>query len=179
MASSRSRGPGSRSTRGPASSRPRSGQREATRPPASTAASGQPRNWGARLRNDRRALWLAAIGATLVLVAVMMGGTLKAWFSQRGEIEALRDQVTAQRVEVLKLQHERARWDDIAYVEQQARQSLKFVRPGEKAYTVLDPEVAAPVIEGMASGVTSDHVPWYGTLWSSLRAADVPAGSPR
>lgn len=122
-------------------------------------------------------MWLTAVGATLVLVAVMLGGTVKAWVNQRGEIAALREQVAAQRADVKALQEEQARWGDDAYVEQQARERLKFVKPGERSYTVLDSPGEGTEVAGMASGTTSAHVPWYGMVWSSLRAADVPANA--
>lgn len=139
--------------------------------------------WRGRLaavRSDGRALWVVALTGTLVLVAVMMGGTVKAWFEQRSEIAALHDQVTSQRAEVKTLQEEQARWSDKAYVEQQARQRLKFVRPGETSYTVIDPHTETPrQVEGMASASVSDDVPWYGKLWSSIGAADAPASVSR
>ena len=79
------------------------------------------------------------VGA-LVLLAIIVGPTLKAYIGQKQQISALREQVTAQEKVVDELKAEQARWQDPAYVEQQARQRLKFVKVGEKAYTVLDPE---------------------------------------
>lgn len=125
-------------------------------------------------------MWVTAITATLVLVAVMMGGTVKAWFEQRGTIAALQEQVASQRTQVKALQDEQARWSDPAYVEQQARERLKFVRPGETSYTVIDPH-STPVadVQGMAAPPAADALAWYGRLWSSLRAADAPSATAR
>ena len=39
---------------------------------------------------------------------------------------------------VEELQKEQARWSDNAYVEQQARERLKFVKIGDRSYTVID-----------------------------------------
>lgn len=144
--------------------------------PAVTPPTASP--WRRRLsaaRSDQRTIRYAALSITVLLVAVLLSPTLKAWVDQRNQISALTDKVAEQKTQVQALQDEQARWEDPAYVEQQARQRLKFVRPGEKSYTVIDGTESAPVA-GMADGTTSDHVPWYGTLWSSLRAADIPAG---
>ena len=84
--------------------------------------------------------------------------------------------MAGQQQDVAALKAEQERWRDPAYVEQQARQRLKFVMPGERSYTVLD---AKP-----ATG-TTDPVPERGrarrrrcpgtqTVWQSTRTADVP-----
>ena len=180
MTGTGSRRPGPRGARGPASSRPGRGVTDALRhrdeQPPVTPPTASP--WRRRLsaaRGDQRTIRYAALAITLVLVAVLLSPTLKAWVDQRNQISDLTDKVAEQKTQVQALQDEQARWEDPAYVEQQARQRLKFVRPGEKSYTVIDGTESAPVA-GMADGTTSDHVPWYGTLWSSLRAADIPAG---
>ena len=107
------------------------------------------------------------VGA-LVLLAIIVGPTLKAYIGQKQQISALREQVTAQEKVVDELKAEQARWQDPAYVEQQARQRLKFVKVGEKAYTVLDPEDTQATAPGMAQA--SKDSAWYATIWSSLEA---------
>ena len=62
-------------------------------------------------------------------------------------------------------------------VEQQARERLKFVRPGERAFTVLDPQPedgGAPSVEGPGLGDVEPPRPWYDTVWQSVRTADAP-----
>ena len=63
---------------------------------------------------------------------------------QRGEIAALQDKVVQQQQSVADLQREQARWADPAYVEQQARERLKFVKVGDRSYSVIDPATEAP-----------------------------------
>jgi hypothetical protein len=85
--------------------------------------------------------------------------------------------VASQQQDVAALEAERDRWRDPAYVEQQARQRLKFVKPGERSYTVLDTEPEPgtgrqdPVPVGSAP---DDPLPWYQTVWESTRTADAP-----
>lgn len=125
------------------------------------------------------------LASVLVLLTVTLIPTLRSYLGQRSDIAAMQAQVQAQRGTVAALQKERARWDDPAYVEQQARERLTFVRPGEKSYTVIDGDTAQqPVGEpAVASGQapTSEREPWYGHLWSSMVMADEPgrATSPR
>lgn len=123
-------------------------------------------------RFARRAVVLLSIVAFL---AVILGSTVAAWIHQRGQIAALRDQVAAQEQDVATLRAEQERWSDPAYVEQQARQRLKFVRPGEKSYTVLDP-APKPGTPAVAPDVAQprDLLPWYETVWESTRTADAP-----
>ena len=114
------------------------------------------------------------VGA-LVLLAIIVGPTLKAYIGQKQQISALREQVTAQEKVVDELKAEQARWQDPAYVEQQARQRLKFVKPGEKSYTVLDPEPDAGNRDPLAAIASSDEeLPWYQGVWESARTADAP-----
>jgi hypothetical protein len=74
---------------------------------------------------------------------------------------------------VSDLQKEQARWNDDAYVMQQARERLKFVKVGEKSYTVIDGKPSTKALPGVATApaASSDH-PWYGQLWESVQVAD-------
>ena len=114
--------------------------------------------------------------AILSFLAVLLGSTVAAYVGQRSDIAALREQVTAQEQDVASLEAERARWRDPAYVEQQARQRLKFVKPGERSYTVLDPEPGPGRSDPVPDVADPDEpLPWYETVWESTRTADAPA----
>lgn len=180
--------PSARGT-GPAPARDRAGQTarpsasKAARPSSSAAGkvvrrtrSGWPGRIGGAVthRVVRRAVVLAGI---LVFLAVLLGSSVAAWVHQRGEIAALRERVAAQEADVEALRAERERWDDPAYVEQQARERLKFVRPGERSYTVLDPDPESPdtpVVAGPGEDETVPLRPWYSTAWESVLTADAP-----
>lgn len=180
-ASSRpARARGRRGTGGPASSGGPSG---GTATPGAPASSGVPASEAARWRRrldraraDRRITRVLLVGTALVFFAILVGPTLKAYVTQQQQISALRETVTEQQARVAELQAEQARWQDPAYVEQQARQRLKFVKEGEKAYTVLDPQDGPASAPGMAAAPRDSA--WYVTVWSSLRAADAPAAAP-
>jgi cell division protein FtsB len=116
---------------------------------------------------------VVVLASILVLLTVTLVPTLRSYLRQQGEIEALRDQVASQRADVAELQKEQARWNDNQYVMQQARERLKFVKVGEKSYTVIDGKPTEKTLPGVAKApaASSDH-PWYGQLWESVRAAD-------
>ena len=129
---------------------------------------------GAQERRASRAVLRSVVLASiLVLLAVTLVPTLRSYLRQQGQIDSLRQQVAAQRTDVTSLQKEQARWNDEAYVVQQARERLKFVKVGEKSYTVIDGRAAARTEPGVAAApaASSDH-PWYGQLWESVRVAD-------
>lgn len=124
-------------------------------------------------RSSRGVLRVVVLASIFVLLAVTLVPTLRSYLRQQGEIDALRGQVTEQRAGVSDLQKEQARWNDDAYVMQQARERLKFVKVGEKSYTVIDGKPSTKALPGVAkaSAASSDH-PWYGQLWESVQVAD-------
>jgi len=115
------------------------------------------------------------------MLAITLIPALRSTLNQQSQISGLRDRIAQQREKVATLQQEQQRWGDPAYVEQQARERLKFVRVGEKSFTVIDGE-AASAVAGGAKVVSPGHVsaaksPWYGELWQSIVIADTPAKS--
>ena len=114
----------------------------------------------------------------LVVLAVTLAPTARSLLSQRGEIAALQDKVVQQHQSVADLQREQARWTDPAYVEQQARERLKFVKVGDRSYSVIDPatEVPKPPTSAVVAAPDADpNAPWYGQVWQSVKLADQPS----
>jgi cell division protein FtsB len=119
------------------------------------------------------------LASIAVLLAVTLVPTLRSYLRQQGEIDSLRTQVAQQRADVADLQREQARWSDDTYVAQQARERLKFVKVGEKSYTVIDATPKEKPLPGVATAPSgAKDRAWYGQLWQSLQAADTgPARS--
>lgn len=120
---------------------------------------------------------MAILASIFVILAITLIPALRATVNQQVQIKGLRDQITQQRETVAALQQEQQKWTDPAYVEQQARQRLKFVRVGDKSYTVIDGEQTAPVLTGGAriaapAKAATVNTPWYGELWQSMVIAD-------
>jgi cell division protein FtsB len=125
---------------------------------------------------------MAILASIFVMLAVTLVPTLRSTMNQRAQISDLQGQIVQQGHQVAALQQQQRQWNDPAYVEQQARERLKFVRVGETSYTVIDAQPApaiagGPEIVASASG-SAANVPWYGQLWRSMVIADTPAKVP-
>lgn len=116
--------------------------------------------------------WVGAI-TVMVMLAFLLGPTLKTYVDQRRDIGALQAQVAQQRADVAAMEREKALWADSGYVEQQARQRLKFVKKGERAYEIIDLDTADPAPVDPIRTVGSRNA-WYGQVWESIKAADNP-----
>lgn len=122
----------------------------------------------------------AILFGIVVMLAVTLVPTLRSVLVQRGDTAALQESIAAQRDSVSSLERQAALWKDPDFIEVQARERLKFVRIGDRAYTVVDPTrdaqkqaaASAPVV---SAPMANDASPWYGKLWQSVQIADSPA----
>lgn len=119
-------------------------------------------------------LRLVVLGGVLAVLAVLLAPALRSYLAQQQQISALRHQVRQQEQQVTELQKERAAWNDPAFVKAQARDRLKFVMPGERAYTVIDPRPQPPAtsspVRAAASTARGDRS-WFGDVWRSAQIA--------
>lgn len=146
--------------------------RRATRPavagPAPVTARTAPSRW-------LRIAGLLAVASALV---VLLAPALRLWVAQKRQIQALEQSVAAQRQEVKQLGAERQAWQDPAYVKAQARERLKLVLPGDRAFTTLDrrPQAAAPdaAVDRGPDAVTGPRPSWFGQLWRSTHTGGAP-----
>lgn len=187
---------------GPDRGRPldRSGSRVSARPhapyadePADPAAFGDEPEFGQPGEDDRRgrpnpALRIAALATALGVLLISGAASLQVYFRQQRELAELRTSIVERRESIDELEQQINRWDDPAYVEQQARERYGWVMPGETAYRVIGPD--GKPIEGAALDSTrpDQKTPaddaWWLQLWSTTRTADrplpadTPVGSP-
>ena len=176
-----SRGTGAAKGRGSArpGARPSSARRTTVRatgtvrPASRPGTSGRaPRGLAAAGRRDEGGgLWRWGVITIVALVlVVLLAPTVRSYFSQRGQIAALERQVAQGAERVAQLEAEQERWEDPAYIEQQARERLKFVRPGEVSYTVLGADELES--QQIAVGAVAETRPWYDRVWASIGQAD-------
>ncbi|GGX15224.1 septum formation initiator family protein [Streptomyces chartreusis] len=118
-----------------------------------------------RSRLTGRAALLALVVCSLV---VALAYPIRQYVSQRAEIADLQreKEEAAQRVEDLR--DIKARWQDDAYAEQQIRQRLHYVMPGETGYIVVDPDAAR---KSRTDQSAADR-PWYANIWDGVDKAD-------
>jgi hypothetical protein len=101
---------------------------------------------------------------------------VRVYLSQQNEINQLERRQAAQRARIHELSGRLEKWNDDEYVKAQARGRLLFTMPGEKPLLVIDKTQPAPkpgtggAVE--TPGGAGGTGPWYGKLWSSIRAAD-------
>lgn len=122
--------------------------------------------------------WVVLAGLVIVLLVTLVP-TARNLARQNAEIDALRDKIVSQQQQLADLKAEEERWGDPAYVEQQARARLKFVKPGDRSYTVIDataPKSPTPSVS-VAAPRADASAPWYGQLWQSVQLADQPVAS--
>jgi cell division protein FtsB len=127
-------------------------------------------------------LRVVVLGGVLAVLAVLLAPALRSYLTQQQQIDSLRAQVRDQQAEVVQLEKDRAAWNDPAYVKAQARDRLKFVMPGERAYTVIDPQPKAPPTTSpvrAAAGTARGDRSWFGDVWRSAQIAGGPASGDR
>ena len=94
---------------------------------------------------------------------------LQNYLAQRGEINELRAREAAAQRDVAQLEKDAARWQDPAYIRQQAKRRLYFVEPGEKTFVVLGaPEGSEPTAQDSAAPADDPDGTWYERMWSTL-----------
>ncbi|MFH0180006.1 septum formation initiator family protein [Streptomyces cacaoi] len=118
-----------------------------------------------RSRLTGRAALLALVLCTLI---VALAYPMRQYVSQRAEIADLEreKQQASERVE--QLRDLKARWQDDAYAEQQIRQRLHYVLPGETGFVVIDPDAAK---QSRADLGATDR-PWYSNVWDGVDKSD-------
>ena len=95
----------------------------------------------------------------------------KVWVAQRGQISSLQAQTHEQERRVAELKQQAQRWNDPAYVKQQARVRLHYAMPGEKTYVVLGKPKAHKHRSASKPAEPPLTGPWYSRLWQSVEAA--------
>ncbi|HKJ13090.1 MAG TPA: septum formation initiator family protein [Ornithinimicrobium sp.] len=159
--------------RGPGHSRPQT-SRAGTRPgaPSAHGATGSPPG-----RGGAPQVWrLAALSLVLVLLGVFLFPTVSGFVEQRREVSRLERQIEAQRADIAELEKQKREWNNPDVIERRARERLRFVRPGEVAFTVVDDtgEMLTEPVPGMTAVTNDVHEsrPWYGEMWESIRTAN-------
>ncbi|MDQ1715176.1 MAG: hypothetical protein QOG52_2366 [Frankiaceae bacterium] len=119
----------------------------------------------------------AFTGRAAILAVVLLGLLLtvaypvQEYLRQRADLAALHAQRDSVLADVQSLQSESARWDDPAFVKQQAKERLYFVAPGEKTFVIIGaPEQAVPASQPRAAAVPTPGT-WYERVWSTVNAA--------
>ncbi|MFC7494546.1 MULTISPECIES: FtsB family cell division protein [unclassified Nocardioides] len=154
------------------------GRVQSTARPGARPAADQPAAAGLPGRRRPRLTGRAAVLVlVLSLLTISYASSLRAYLDQREHIGDLKGQIALREAEIDDLEREKRRWEDPAYLRQQAR-DLNYVMPGETAYVVLD-EDGEP-IESEAKLSDPDAIApkepraWWSTAWRSVELAGHP-----
>lgn len=163
----------SRGGRPPRRPTARPGQPMPTRAAGARAAGGRPGPGRQTPAHVRRLLTLLTL---VVLMALVLAPALSGYLRQRADISAARAGIAAQQEEIAGLRAELETWEDPTFVEQQARERLRFVKEDETVFTVIDDTGTdyTEALPGMAP-VSEEVVassPWYGQVWESVMVAN-------
>lgn len=126
----------------------------------------------------RPALTIAVIAAIVVIAAMLTNVVpFRQVVAQRTELASARAELAGIVAENARLSQQVAALDTPVEIERIARDKLGYVRPGETAFVVIEPEVteAAPV-EADPTPVTVDEPSMLEKIWSYLTGADLVSG---
>jgi cell division protein FtsB len=127
---------------------------------------------------DDRPLWARLTGRAVVLILVLaalvmsLAFPLREYLAQRAAISAAQEREALLRDRVDQLQKNVDQWHDDSYIEQQARERLHYVYPGETGLVLLTPQDVEKARKPEIRTPSKPEVAWFDTLWSSLQEAD-------
>ncbi len=111
--------------------------------------------------------------SVVLLLVASYTSALHAWWEQRGEIQAAKAEIVMRRDAIGQLKDTKARFNDPAFIKQQARARFGWVMPGEVGYRVIGSDGSVqgevPTLDEPPS--SADERPWYDTLWGSVEQA--------
>ncbi|GFZ92239.1 FtsB family cell division protein [Nesterenkonia alkaliphila] len=103
---------------------------------------------------------------TLVVISFLVP-TVRSYMQQRAELSALHEQIAAEEQRQDELYSELARWDDPQFVQQQARERINLVLPGERRYHVIG-DLAEAEVQTDSAEEAAEDADWTDELWESV-----------
>lgn len=102
----------------------------------------------------------------LVVISFMVP-TVHSYLQQQSEINELSEQIRAEERTQAELHTELNRWEDPEFVQQQARERLQLVQPGERRYQVVGDIESVDLANGPAEAADAE-TSWTEQLWGSV-----------
>lgn len=162
---------------GPGGSR-RPGGRGSARTATGTGSIPVVRGRGKSGRRPRLTGRAAILVLVMAVLMVSYASSMKAYLMQRSHIEALKAQIAEREQSIEALEREKRRWEDPAYVQQQAHARFGYIFPGQKSYVMLDGS-GQPIDSHGGLNDPEDVVKvaptaWWTTAWGSVELAGNP-----
>jgi len=107
----------------------------------------------------------------VLLLIASYTSTLHAWWQQRSDIQTSRAEIAMRRQAIVDLEDQITRWDDPAYVKQQAKERFGWVSPGEVGYRVIgsDGKIQGADVPTLDAPAQAASPAWYDKLWGSVK----------
>jgi cell division protein FtsB len=127
---------------------------------------------------DDRPLWARLTGRAVILILVLaalvmsLAFPVREYLAQRAAIAVAQEREAMLRDRVDQLQKDVDRWHDKSFVEEQARERLHYVYPGETGLVLLTPQDLEKARKPEIRTPTTPEVAWFDTLWGSMQEAD-------
>lgn len=112
-----------------------------------------------------------ALLSVLFIAALIMAQPLQLLLEQQADIAQARQQLSQEQQREQELQTQLERWEDPAYVQQQARERFNMVMPGERKYLVIGDEAENDSTEqesNVATVAEDIEMGWADRLWGSV-----------
>lgn len=112
------------------------------------------------------------------MLTVSFASSMRAYLQQQQHISDLKSRISETDRQIDHLEREKRRWEDDAYVEDQARARFGYIKPGETGYMVID-EDGNP-LDSPDQLSDADDLPdekpeaWWDSAWASMEAAGFP-----
>src|SRR4051812_41964274 len=151
-----------RSPRGGGGGAPRHRRSRAALPTRATAAATP------AIRRANLTARAAILAVAIASVALALALPFKVWVAQRGQIHELQSATKSQQQRVAELRAQERRWQDPAYIKQQARLRLHYAMPGETTYVVLGKNRPSARHAPSRPAQPTVSGPWYSRLWQSV-----------
>ena len=133
---------------------------------------------GAAPRRSRLTGRAAILVLVLAVLTVSYASSMRAYVQQRAHITELKTLIAQREVSIDDLEREKRRWDDPAYVQQQARERFGYVMPGETSYVVLGadgkPLESRGTLTDPETVLARTPTPWWDNAWKSVELAGLP-----
>jgi cell division protein FtsB len=114
----------------------------------------------------------------LSVLTISYASSLKAYFQQHSQIQQLRSQIAQSESSITRLEDQKARWHDPAYVREQARARFGYLMPGQTSYVVIGedgkPIAAQSTLSDPRTSTSTTPTAWWTREWRSVQLAGNP-----
>lgn len=123
---------------------------------------------------------LIVLLVSLVVITIFLVPSVRLYLEQRAEITALQEDIAAKELAQKEFETQLQRWDDPAFVKQQARDRVSMLMPGETGYWVYGADESTELVGGAAESngsttakdaTTVTDTPWIDALWTAVQSS--------